>query len=90
MSEIIRQGEWGIGDLTGAHKEVEEGYVKFLKKFGLQREGFGRGRGTGETFIYGDRGRKKQDEYLGDDPVDSCVVNDDPDGIANDSTNSDL
>ena len=30
MADIIKQGEWGNGDLTGAHKEVEEGYVKFL------------------------------------------------------------
>ena len=71
MSEIIRQGEWGIGDLTGAHKEVEEGYVKFLKKFGLQREGYGRGRATGHDLA---------NRF-------TAGVND---GIANDSTNSDL
>ena len=74
MADIIRQGEWGVGDLTGAHKEVEEGYVKFLKKFGLQREGYGRGRGTGQAVA---------SRF-------SAGVNDVPDGIANDSRNSDL
>ena len=74
MADIIRQGEWGVGDLTGAHKEVEEGYVKFLKKFGLQREGYGRGRGTGLALA---------NRF-------TAGVNDDPNGIGNDSTNSDL
>ena len=74
MADIIKQGEWGNGDLTGAHKEVEEGYVKFLKKFGLQREGYGRGRATGQALA---------NRF-------TAGVNDDPDGIANDSTNSDL
>ena len=37
--EIIKQGEWGYGDLHGLAKDVDRGYKKWLKKNGLEPEG---------------------------------------------------
>ena len=37
--EIIKQGEWGYGDTAGLAKDVDKGYKKFLKKYGLEPEG---------------------------------------------------
>jgi len=37
--EIIKQGEWGYGDLHGLAKDVDAGYRKWLKKNGLEPEG---------------------------------------------------
>lgn len=37
--EIIKQGEWGYGDTVGLAKDVDKGYKKFLKKYGLEPEG---------------------------------------------------
>jgi len=62
MPEIIRQGEWGYGDTKGLAKAVDVGYRKWLKKNGLEPEGYG-GKNRG-GFTYG----KKHDEYLGDNP----------------------
>tara|TARA_Y100001951_G_C11286435_1_gene269037 strand:+ start:1144 stop:1311 length:168 start_codon:yes stop_codon:yes gene_type:complete len=37
--EIIKQGDWGYGDVNGLAKEVDVGYRKWLKKNGLEPEG---------------------------------------------------
>jgi len=42
MPEIIRQGDWGYGDTKGLAKAVDVGYRKWLKKNGLEPEGYGR------------------------------------------------
>jgi hypothetical protein len=40
MQDIIKQGDWGYGDTTGLAKEVDAGYKKWLKKNGLEPEGY--------------------------------------------------
>jgi len=40
MQDIIKQGDWGYGDTTGLAKEVDDGYKKWLKKNGLEPEGY--------------------------------------------------
>ena len=37
--EIIKQGDWGYGDVHGLAKDVETKYKKWLKKKGLEPEG---------------------------------------------------
>ena len=37
--EIIKQGDWGYGDVHGLAKDVDAGYKKWLKKNGLEPEG---------------------------------------------------
>ena len=37
--EIIKQGDWGYGDVHGLAKDVDVGYRKWLKKNGLEPEG---------------------------------------------------
>jgi len=34
--DIIKQGDWGYGDLDGLAKAVDAGYKKWLKKNGLE------------------------------------------------------
>tara|TARA_B100000745_G_scaffold150509_1_gene98386 strand:- start:810 stop:980 length:171 start_codon:yes stop_codon:yes gene_type:complete len=48
--DIIKQGDWGYGDTKGLAKDVDKGYKKFLKKYGLEPEGYG---GKKNTFSYG-------------------------------------
>jgi hypothetical protein len=55
MPEIIKQGDWGYGDTAGLAKAVDVGYRKWLKKNGLEPEGYGRSRAS---FSYG---KKKKD-----------------------------
>ena len=52
--DIIKQGDWGYGDTKGLAKAVDIGYKKWLKKNGLEPEGYG---GKKNTFSYG----KKKD-----------------------------
>jgi hypothetical protein len=42
--DIIKQGDWGYGDVAGLAKDVDKGYKKFLKKYGLEPEGPNKGR----------------------------------------------
>jgi len=58
MPEIIRQGDWGYGDTTGLAKEVDAGYRKWLKKNGLEPEGYG-GKRTKRDFNYGKKDNDK-------------------------------
>ena len=51
MPEIIRQGDWGYGDTKGLAKAVDVGYRKWLKKNGLEPDGYG-GKNRG-SFNYG-------------------------------------
>ena len=39
--DIIQQGDWGYGDTKGLAKAVDDGYRKWLKKRGLEPEGYG-------------------------------------------------
>jgi hypothetical protein len=39
--DIIQQGDWGYGDTKGLAKAVDVGYRKWLKKNGLEPEGYG-------------------------------------------------
>ena len=39
--DIIQQGDWGYGDTKGLAKAVDAGYRKWLKKNGLEPEGYG-------------------------------------------------
>jgi hypothetical protein len=57
--DIIQQGDWGYGDTKGLAKAVDVGYRKWLKKNGLEPEGYGgksqetlKGR---KSFSYGDK-----------------------------------
>ena len=52
MPEIIRQGDWGYGDTKGLAKAVDVGYRKWLKKNGLEPEGYG-GKSNRGSFSYG-------------------------------------
>ena len=56
--DIIQQGDWGYGDTKGLAKAVDVGYRKWLKKNGLEPEGYGGKRNTSGSFSYG----KKKDE----------------------------
>jgi hypothetical protein len=47
--EIIKQGDWGYGDVNGLAKAVDIGYRKWLKKNGLEPEGPNRRK----SFSYG-------------------------------------
>ena len=38
--DIIQQGDWGYGDTKGLAKAVDVGYRKWLKKNGLEPEGY--------------------------------------------------
>ena len=38
--DIIQQGDWGYGDTKGLAKAVDAGYRKWLKKNGLEPEGY--------------------------------------------------
>ena len=58
MPEIIKQGDWGYGDTKGLAKAVDVGYRKWLKKNGLEPEGYGGKRNTSRNFSYG----KKKNE----------------------------
>jgi len=55
MPEIIRQGDWGYGNTKGLAKAVDVGYRKWLKKNGLEPEGYGGKRSAG-SFSYGKKG----------------------------------
>lgn len=52
MQDIIKQGDWGYGDTTGLAKAVDAGYKKWLKKNGLEPEGYG-GKSNTRSFSYG-------------------------------------
>lgn len=54
MQDIIKQGDWGegYGNTTGLAKAVDVGYRKWLKKNGLEPEGYG-GKKSRATFNYG-------------------------------------
>ena len=56
--DIIKQGDWGYGDTKGLAKDVDKGYKKFLKKYGLEPEGYG---GKKNTFSYG---KKTNDQKI--------------------------
>jgi hypothetical protein len=55
--DIIKQGEWGYGDTNGLAKEVNEGYKKFLKKYGLESETIHKG-GRPRKIVFG-KGEEK-------------------------------
>jgi len=48
--DIIKQGDWGYGDTKGLAKAVDVGYQKWLKKKGLEPEGYKTNKGN---FSYG-------------------------------------
>jgi hypothetical protein len=50
--DIIKQGDWGYGDTKGLAKAVDVGYQKWLKKNGLEPEGYNRKTNKG-NFSYG-------------------------------------
>ncbi len=52
MPDIIKQGDWGYGDTKGLAKAVDVGYQKWLKKNGLEPEGYNRKTNKG-NFSYG-------------------------------------
>jgi hypothetical protein len=52
MPEIIKQGDWGYGDTKGLAKAVDVGYRKWLKKNGLEPEGYNSKSNKG-SFSYG-------------------------------------
>jgi hypothetical protein len=52
MQDIIKQGDWGYGDTAGLAKEVDAGYKKWLKKNGLEPEGYNNKKNRG-VFNYG-------------------------------------
>jgi hypothetical protein len=55
--DIIQQGDWGYGDTKGLAKAVDVGYQKWLKKNGLEPEGYNKktnkGNYTEMRFSYG-------------------------------------
>ena len=56
--DIIQQGDWGYGDTAGLAKAVDVGYKKWLKKNGLEPEGYRK-----SSFNYGSekKGKGKQE-----------------------------
>ena len=51
--DIIKQGDWGYGDVAGLAKDVDKGYKKFLKKHGLEPEGPKDSKGRPKRISYG-------------------------------------
>ena len=50
--DIIQQGDWGYGDTKGLAKAVDVGYQKWLKKNGLEPEGYNK-KTNKKNFSYG-------------------------------------
>jgi hypothetical protein len=51
--DIVKQGEWGYGDVNGLAKAVDIAYKKWLKKNGLEPEGVKNKGGRPRSFSYG-------------------------------------
>ena len=51
--DIVKQGEWGYGDVNGLSKAVDVAYKKWMKKHGLEPEGVKNKGGRPRKFSYG-------------------------------------